>query len=541
MKRREFIKAVGAPALASAWLSAPTPAKATEEAEPAEDAAQAAGVPEKPWLFWDWWHVEYQDNVELCQGTAEWQPEATYEDANFDYLGFWPCVWRDEAAGNWRMLYFASGIPLTLMGAESEDGIHWKPLDRPDIEVHGTKYSPNHLFTLPSANAGPMYIDPIAADGKPFKFCAVQRGGAAADRAKHDPNSYFHEIVSGEGVKSYLADNVIVTSADGLHWQVEPDARWGVPPWHPDPPINCYYNSQRSEHVMITRPGWGDRRIAVQTSPDALNWSNLELLMEPDPLDPPQTQFYGMKVVPYAGSFVGLLWVAHFSSSQRLQRFNQLWGPIDCQMTYSHDGVNFHRGLREPLVPLNEPGQPGSGVIYPTTVLEHGDQLRIYSGSSCDLHHQYAKTQFEPKGRQPPTAILLHTLRKDGFMYLASQGNWASLTTKPLAMFAPELHVNMLAPHGEVVFQVTDLVSKPLTGFTFDDCVPMREIDSVNAPIRFRNKADLGELHGKPIRLEMRFRHARIHAVRGQFHWLDALDVALLKDGRPIDRNFMDY
>ena len=295
-----------------------------------------------------------------------------------------------------------------------------------------------------------MYLDPVAADGKRFKFYAVQRGGAAAERARHDPNSYFHEIVTGEGVKSYLADNVMVTSADGFHWQLEPKARWGGPPWHPDPPVNCYYNHHRGEHVMMTRPGWGDRRIAVQTSPDARKWSNLELLMQPDPLDPPQTQFYGMRVVPYADSYLGLLWTAHFRSSERLERFNQLWGPIDCQLAYSYDGMNFHRGLREPLIPLNEPGQPGSGVVYPTTMLEHDGQLRIYSGASRDLHHQYVKSQFVRKGKQPPTAVIMHTLRKDGFMYFASRGNWASLTTKPLALFSPELRLNVLAPYGEL-------------------------------------------------------------------------------------------
>ena len=538
MHRRDFIKTVGAPVVASACLAGQEQANA----KPTQAAGKKADSPrESTWLFWDWWHVEHQDNMELCQGQAEWQPEATYEDPTFDYLGFWPCVWRDEAADKWRMLYFGTGFPLTLMGAESDDGIRWQPLDRPDIKVEGKKYAPNHLFTLPSANGGPMYIDPIAADGKPFKFYAVQRGGSAAARAKYDPNSYFHEIVVGEGVKSYLADNVMVTSADGLHWKLDPDARWGGPPWHPDPPVNCYYNHQRGEHVMITRPGWGDRRIAVQTSPDALKWSNLELTMEPDPLDPPQTQFYGMKVVPYAGSFLGLLWTAHFSSSQRLNRFNQLWGSIDCQLTYSHDGMNFQRGLREPLIPLNELGKPGSGVIYPTTLIEHGDQLRIYSGSSLDLHHQYAKTQFETKGKNPPTAIILHTLRKDGFTYLASRGNWASLTTKPLAIFSPELRVNLLAPQGELVYQVTDLLSNPLKGFTFDDCVPLREIDSLDAPLRFRDKTDLSELQGKPIRLQFQFRNARLYALRGQFHWLDALDVALIKDGKPIDRELFDY
>jgi hypothetical protein len=126
-------------------------------------------------------------------------------------------------------------------------------------------------------------------------------------------------------------------------------------------------------------------------------------------------------------------------------------------------------------------------------------------------------------------------------MYLASRGNWASLTTKPLALFSPELRLNVLAPYGELVFQVTDLLSKPIAGYTFDDCVPLKEVDALDAPLRFRDKPDLSDLMNRPIRLQMKFRGARIHAMRGQFHWLDALDVALLKDGKPIDRESFDF
>ena len=543
MDRLQFVAvASGAALTVSAGNTHGQEGEPRNSESPLSESSQANAVArESTWLPLDWWHVEHQDNVELLQGRPEWVPEGTYEDPTFDYLGFWPCVWQDETSGQWRMLYFATGYPLTLMGAESEDGISWRPMNRPDIKVNGEKYAPNHLFTLPSANGGPVYLDPVAADGRRFKFYAVRRGGAAAERARHDPDSYFHEIVTGEGVKSYLADNVMVTSVDGLHWQLEPEARWGGPPWHPDPPVNCYYNHHRDEHVMTTRPGWGDRRIALQTSQDATKWSNLELIMQPDPLDPPQTQFYGMRVVPYADCYLGLLWAAHFRSSERLERFNQLWGPIDCQLAYSYDGVNFHRGLRETLIPRNEPGQPGCGVVYPTTIRECNGQLRIYSGASRDLHHQYVKSQFVRKGKQPPTAVIMHTLRKDGFTFFNSRGNWASLSTKPLALFSPELRLNVLAPYGELTFQVTDLISKPIAGYTFDRCVPMKEVDSLDALIRFRDKADLSELMNRPIRLEMKFRGARIHAMRGQFHWLDALDVALLKDGKPIDRELFDF
>ena len=489
--------------------------------------------------FWNWWHVEHQDNARIGQGRPKWVPEATYEDPTFDYLGFWPRVWKDDDAGCWRMLYFGSGIPLTLMGAESDDGIHWQPMDRPDIQPDGEKYAPNHLFTVESANGGPVYIDPVARDGRRFKFYCIQRGGPAAKRAELDESSNFHEIVKGEGAKPYLADQLVVTSADGLHWEIDADARWGAMPWHPDPPAWCFYREAADEHVMITRPGWGDRRIAVQRSPDALQWSGLELLLQPDLIDPPQTQFYGMPVFPYGNGYVGFLWMAHFANSARLERFNQLWGSIDSQLTYSPDGVRFQRLLREPFIPLNDPGQPGSGVIYPTSLVETDDEIRIYSSATPDLHHQNTHRQFIRKGEMPASAILLHTLRKDGFTYLTSQGHWASVSTKPMILQRPELAINVLAPHGDVRFQLCDLVSNPLAGFTFGDCLPMSRVDSLREPLRWRDKT-LAEVAGKVVRLQLEFRHARIHALHGDFHFADALDVALADDGKPIDTEFID-
>ena len=43
--------------------------------------------------FWNWWHIEHQDNARIAQGRPQWRPEATDEDPTFDYLGFWPRVW----------------------------------------------------------------------------------------------------------------------------------------------------------------------------------------------------------------------------------------------------------------------------------------------------------------------------------------------------------------------------------------------------------------------------------------------------------------
>lgn len=494
----------------------------------------------KTWLFWDLWHIEHQDNVELCQGRPKWVPEATYEDPTFDYLGCWPRVWRDEGLGRWLMVYPASGFPMTLMGAESDDGIRWQAMDRQDIQPPGEKYAPNHLFTVARANGGPAYLDALATDGYRFKCYCVQRGGPAAGRAKLEPGTCFHEIVGGEGAKAYLAENLALRSKDGLHWEIDEGGSWTLPHWHPDPPLNAFYDARRRRHVLVTRPGWGDRRVAMLTSEDARTWSDLEVVLQPDPTDPPQVQFYGMPVHPYEGAFVGFLWLAHFSNAGRLRRFNQLWGPVDSQLAYSFDGRHWQRGLRESFIPLNEPGQIGSGVIYPTCMVEHGDELRIYSVGTHDLHHQYAATQFTRKGEGPAMGVILHTLRKDGFMCLASRGNWARFVTKPLVLREPVLSMNVQAPHGEVVVQLTDLASRPLEGFTFDDCMACREQDTLAWDVGWKARK-LEEVTGRIVRLEVRFRHARIYAFRGDFHFADALDVELIEDGKPIAADFLDF
>ncbi len=54
--------------------------------------------------FWNWWSIEHQDNARIAQGRPQWCAEATYEDPTFDYIGFWPRVWKDDDAGRMERL-----------------------------------------------------------------------------------------------------------------------------------------------------------------------------------------------------------------------------------------------------------------------------------------------------------------------------------------------------------------------------------------------------------------------------------------------------
>ena len=48
-------------------------------------------------------------------------------------------------------------------------------------------------------------------------------------------------------------------------------------------------------------------------------------------------------------------------------------------------------------------------------------------------------------------------------------------------------------------------------------------------------------LIGQVVRLDVTFRAARFYALRGAFHFIDAQDLHMLRDGLPIDTSLFDF
>jgi len=482
----------------------------------------------QPWLFFDLWHFDRIAGVVHRQARAQWRPEATYVDPLMFGHNSWPTVAFDDKSGKWRMWYSVAWKPCTLMLAESDDGEHWRPSPQADVKPPGEKLATHHLFTLDSGSAGGVYLDPRAEDSRPYKLFAHQQGEPVFRRALQDPSHRWHEAARREGLTRYMNEELTLGSRDGLHWEVLENGDWGGPDWHPEPPLFGFFNHYTGRHTMTVRPGWGDRRVCLQSSDDLKTWSGPRLLFQPDVLDPALQQHYGMPVFRYGPYYVGLLWVFHCSDSGPVPSFNQFEGPLDVQLTYSFDGERFFRGRRQPLIARNDPPEHGCGAIQSCSLVETDDELRIYSGSGKPPH---GRSRQLARGKEDMYGILLHTLRKDGFVYLEPEGDHGELLTKPLALTDPLLTCNAQADFGEVRFQITDMESRPVEGYTFEDNLPLAGGDSLKHKIAWRDKT-LDDVLGKVVRLQIRLRNARLYAIHGAFHFLDAQDRWMLDQGK---------
>lgn len=194
-----------------------------------------------------------------------------------------------------------------------------------------------------------------------------------------------------------------------------------------------------------------------------------------------------MPAFQYENMFIAFLWVYH--TDPNVNRDTKAYlGKIDCQLTYSHNGWHFQRTLREPFIPNASPGEYGAGCVYPASLVHAGDTLRIYSSTSKGEHGQIVS---DPESRQ--AAILLHTLRLDGFVYLEPPGGAGEMVTRLLLWGDGEPTLNVSAPQGVVRIQAMDENGTALRGYSYDDGVPFTG-DSVTWTPEWRDGRKLASL-----------------------------------------------
>jgi hypothetical protein len=137
--------------------------------------------------------------------------------------------------------------------------------------------------------------------------------------------------------------------------------------------------------------------------------------------------------------------------------------------------------------------------------LPMGDEVFLYYGGYAAGH----KPDRNSGGRQ----IGMARMRLDGYASLRGGSKPGALETPPIQFAGNRLTLNIdgARANGEARVGLQDASGNPLTGFSLNDCDPIRN-DDVAHTVRWRGKADLSSLANKRIRLQIRLRSADLYA-----------------------------
>ena len=303
-------------------------------------------------------------------------------------------------------------------------------------------------------------------------------------------------------------------SDDGVHYQVKTDKPWR--PYMSDTSNPVVWDPFRERYLVGYRPWLVDRRLAMGTTTDFEEVHDLGVILQPDSLDPPGTEFYGLGFNLYDDIFIGTISVY---TTEPLERSRIKWeGCVEAHLAYSYDGDHWYRPFREPFMARREPGEGGEGSIYAGLAgirTQDNRDLILAMGSLGD-HNAYRDpggTELYEQGTW--WSQVLYDLRPDGCVYLKTRARWGHIRTRALLIEGEDLTLNTRTlPTGEVKLQALDPDGyEPIPGFTLEECVPITG-DHLAAPVRWRERDGLGELKGKPVLLEVHVREGELYALR---------------------------
>jgi hypothetical protein len=210
-------------------------------------------------------------------------------------------------------------------------------------------------------------------------------------------------------------------------------------------------------------------------------------------VDSPPEHLYTNAVLPYPRAphlFIGF--------PTRFQPKTQQVEPV---FMSSRDGVLFRRWAEE-LIPITAPkDRDGNRSNYMTRGL-----LQL-PGNRRELSVYATEAYYAGLGSR----VRRFTFRTDGFVSVraAKEG---TLVTKPLTFAGSKLALNIVSK-GNTRVELQDAAGKPLPGFTLDDCAPVTG-DSIEQVVKWKSRADLGKLAGRPVRLRFDLKDADLYSLR---------------------------
>ena len=238
-------------------------------------------------------------------------------------------------------------------------------------------------------------------------------------------------------------------------------------------------------------------------SDDLLHWSKPWYVVTPnDKMEEGETQFYAMDgFLVRGGLWIGMVKVLHDE-----MKADNPPDPPDAQgvgwtsLAWSRDGEHWVRD-REPFFsPDPKKGAWDHAHAWIDEQLPVGNEVYLYYAGYARGHKV---NRFEER------QIGLLRMKRDRYVAREAGAEGGSFTTPLLIWNAKAVTLNADAREGEVKAQVLDEHSKPIPGFTFADCQPIRT-DGLDAPLKW--KGSPAKLKGKNVRLQFALKSARMYA-----------------------------
>jgi hypothetical protein len=370
--------------------------------------------------------------------------------------------------------------PEFVCYAESRDGVKWGKPELGLLEFAGSKRNNIVWNGEGSHNFTPFKDDnPACAPDARYKAFA---GGMTPVGGKK--KSCLNALKSPDGIRwTMMAEAVITAGAF-------------------DSQNLAFWNAERREYRAYWRiftagytdeRGWkpsGVRAIRTATSKDFIHWENQADLKY---VDSPPEHLYTNAVLPYPRAphlFIGF--------PTRFQPKTQQVEPV---FMSSRDGVLFRRWAEE-LIPITAPkDRDGNRSNYMTRgLLQLPGNRRELSVYATEAYYA-----------GPGSRVRRFTFRTDGFVSVRAARE-GTLVTKPLTFAGSKLALNIVSK-GNTRVELQDAAGKPLPGFTLDDCAPVTG-DSIEQVVKWKSRADLGKLAGRPVRLRFDLKDANLYSLR---------------------------
>ncbi|MBQ8884898.1 MAG: hypothetical protein IJY62_00770 [Clostridia bacterium] len=378
----------------------------------------------------------------------------------------------------YHMWYEALAIPwsLTYCYATSKDGIHWEKPNLGLCEYNGSKN--NNIIRIDST---PDHCD----EGEAIIY---QEDAPENERFK----MVFTRVQYDNGKVTEVAQHGAI-SADGIHWEETGKIFVGG-----DCQASFIYDVKRKKYVVMSKSQDPDhliRRTMIYTeSDDFRHFSEPRLILNGDPTDPPDVDYYDMALHAWKGTDDAFV---YFPAA--FHRTNDI---VDTIFACSRDFYTINRPLGfEPL--FKKETAPDIYAVQGMT--EENGRWYHYCCLMPTGHNEGAVL----KGEKKYAGFRRFYYREDGYTSLNAESH-GGITTIPL-QFGKGLKLNAkIQTYGYIKIAVTDGENTVLDGFGFDDC-KLTPIDDLHYAVEWRKPLSSLDLNQR-YRLKMQLFKCDIYA-----------------------------